>query len=353
MSLIGTPGDIIWFGPKAVTIANQVHVFVATGDSRSARYGLNIKYATWNGKSWSNFTTLPDPPSKLEKGTVKFSNGFSFVRLPDNNRLQLVALTEEQFVARTTLEGTKWTSWDFVEDDEGDDGGFVDIPYVVSEGGDKLGYYAQRLSNYSIGYKQWDGSKFIPSGKAWLHIDIPGVHDGFQDGLLVSSAPDLASQHLWLVSYNYTLVHATIRGDKLSSVESLGDTSAVLPFVSHRDSSSIDITGFLYESGKAGIRAFDGKKWGEWQAVKSNRQGARYSDVPPAIGFLPPNNLHVLDVTFVSKAGIVANHKNNGTWYPKLDTEDDLFQYYTPAPSQATIFSHVRSMGQQVLKQWL
>jgi len=354
MTTIGTPGGTVFFGPKAVTVADKVHIFVATGDGRSsARFGLQIKYATWNGKSWSNFTALPDPASKDGKYTVKFSHGFSVVRTPDNKKLHLVSVTEEGFMARTILEGTKWSSWEPFEDTGGDEGAFDKIPYVVVESDGKLGYYAQYYDNSSIAYKQWDGSKFIPSGKAWRQIDLPGFKDDFFEDWLVSSPSDLSSQHIWLLSSNFTLVHATVRGDKLSSFETLGDASNGLPSVSHRDSTSIDISGFLYEKYAPALRSFDGKKWGEWQTVKSSRLGGRAGYEAPAVAFFPPNNLHVFDVTFAYNTGVVSTHKNNGTWNPKLDAEDDVPQLYSVSPVKASILSKVASAGQQVLKQWL
>jgi len=358
MTAIGTPGGSVYFGPKAVSVADQTYVFVATGEPRgSVRYGLQVKYATWNGKAWSNFTALPDPPSQLEKGDVKLSNGFSIARLPDNKRLQLVAVTEEFKLARITLEGTKWSLWETLQDDEEDaGGGFLDVPYVVSEGGDKLGYYAQRYENSSIAYKQWDGSKFVPAGKAWLHITVPDLGHEYIEGVVFSSPPDLSSQHVWLLISNYTLLHATVSGGRLNSFESLGDASTAVPVVSHRDSTSIDITGFSYEKYAATFRSFDGKKWSEWQTIKQDTIGRRVEQAAPAVGFFPPNNLHVFDVTFtpfVGSAGIVSNHKNNGTWYPKLDERDEYLQYYPLKAEKTNILSDVASTEQQVLKQWL
>jgi hypothetical protein len=356
MTAIGTPGDNIYFGPKAITVGGQAHVFVATGPPRSSRrYGLQIKYASWNGKSWSNFTALPDPASKLStQGTVKLSNGFSFVRTLGSKKLQLFALTEEAFPARISLEGTKWSSWEIFEDGA-DLNGFDNIPYAVSEGNDKVGYYAQRWDNSSIAYKQWDGSKFIPSGKAWLHINIPGLNDGVSVAdWLFSSPPDLSSQHVWLLLTNYTLAHATLRGGELSGLESLGDAGSVLPIVSHRDSTSIDITSFITDEhfNSPGVRSFDGKKWGSWQKVKGAKIGS-WTYASPAVAFTPPNNLHVFDVTFERQHGLVSAHKNNGTWFPKLDEYDDLFQFYSTAPAKTSIMSKAISAGQQVLKQWL
>jgi hypothetical protein len=250
------------------------------------------------------------------------------------------------------LQGTKWSSWEVLEDEYQTTEGFHEIPAVVSEGAGKLGFYAQRYENSSIAYKQWDGSKFVPSGKTWLHVDIPDLGSEYVRSFSISSPTDRPSQHLWVQTSNATLFHATLRGSTFSGLESLGDASSALPFVSHQDAISIDITGYIWDTGKVAVRSFDGKKWGGWQTVKSGL-GYRESEAAPAVAYYPPNNVHVFDVTVVSKYGVVANHKNNGTWSPKLDEVDPLVQFYSFTSEKTNFLSGAASAVQQVFKQWL
>lgn len=336
------PNYQVFFGPKAVKLGDRTFVFVATGDNLRL-WSLTIKYATWDGQKWSDFTALPNPNEELGVGT-----GFSLLPTPDN-KLQLVATLGGGYgVARITFDGSKWSDWDRIPSDD-DDHFFRGIPYVVSAGKSSYDYYALH-DNGSISYKFWDGAKYNPAGRSWLFIDAPkGTQDDEILQLHLSVTPDYSTKHLWALLTNDSLIHTTVSGSKVGKWEDLRTGAWDLPTVLHRDNRIITLAASSNVANKPSIRSFDGTKWSEWETISDGTYfGATYGSF--ALGFIPPNHLSVLNTGLAPHTnpprGFITSSKFNGTWFPAVDQKMDLVQFYnTTGKPKGTVSTFKRPAG--------